>query len=75
MFLDLGAAVVDHSKRHGNGAQVPRLAGPAVWIAMLMFAVGLVVKAGGSSLEHGIPMNVLLEKTGNAGISGAPESF
>ena len=42
---------------------------------MLMFAVGLVVKAGGSSLEHGIPMNVLLEKTGNAGISGAPESF
>ena len=50
-------------------------AGPAVWIAMLVLAVGLVVKAGGFSLEHGIPMNVLLEKTKDAGVSGAPGSF
>ncbi len=50
-------------------------AGPAVWIAMLVLAVGLVVKAGGLSFEHGIPMNLLLEKTKDAGITGAPGSF
>ncbi len=50
-------------------------AGPAVWIAMLVLAVGLMVKAGGFSFEHGIPMDVLLEKTKDAGISGQPGSF
>lgn len=50
-------------------------AGPAVWIAMLVLAIGLVVKTGGLSLEHGIPMNVLLEKTRDAGVSGSPGSF
>lgn len=50
-------------------------AGPAVWVAMLALAVGLVVKAGGFSFEHGIPMAVLLEKTKDAGIAGQPGSF
>ncbi|MFD4838233.1 NCS1 family nucleobase:cation symporter-1 [Achromobacter sp. NPDC058515] len=50
-------------------------AGPAVWIAMLILAVGLCVKAGGFSFDHGIPMNVLLEKTKDAGVSGEPGSF
>ena len=50
-------------------------AGPAVWIAMLILAVGLVVKAGGFSFEHGIPMGVLLEKTKDAGVVGEPGSF
>ncbi|SEA04178.1 NCS1 family nucleobase:cation symporter-1 [Variovorax sp. YR216] len=50
-------------------------AGPAVWIAMLILAVGLCVKAGGFSFEHGIPMNLLLEKTKDAGVSGQPGSF
>ena len=36
-------------------------AGPAVWITMLVLAVGLVVKAGGFSFDHGIPQDVLLE--------------
>lgn len=50
-------------------------AGPAVWVAMLVLAVGLVVKAGGFSFEHGIPMEVLLAKTKDAGIAGQPGSF
>ncbi len=50
-------------------------AGPAVWIAMLVLAVGLMVKAGGFSFEHGIPMDVLLEKTKDAGVGGEPGSF
>lgn len=50
-------------------------AGPAVWIAMLVLAVGLVVKAGGFSFDHGIPQDVLLEKTKDAGVSGEPGSF
>ncbi len=50
-------------------------AGPAVWIAMLILAIGLTVKAGGFSFDHGIPMNVLLEKTKDAGVSGEPGSF
>ncbi|NUX99524.1 NCS1 family nucleobase:cation symporter-1 [Paraburkholderia youngii] len=50
------------------------LAGPAVWIAMLILAVGLCVKAGGFSFEHGIPMATLLQKTGDAGVSGEPGS-
>ena len=35
-------------------------AGPAVWIMMLVLSVGLMVKAGGFSFEHGIPQAVLL---------------
>src|SRR5438874_1147006 len=38
-------------------------AGPAVWVMMLILAIGLVVKAGGFSFSHTIPMDVLLEKT------------
>ena len=37
-------------------------AGPAVWVAMLALAVGLAIKAGGFSFEHGIPQDVLIEK-------------
>ena len=50
-------------------------AGPAVWIAMLILAVGLCVKAGGFSFDHGIPMEVLLDKTKDVGVSGEPGSF
>jgi NCS1 family nucleobase:cation symporter-1 len=50
-------------------------AGPAVWVAMLILAIGLCVKAGGFSFDHGIPMNVLLDKTKDAGVSGEPGSF
>jgi nucleobase:cation symporter-1, NCS1 family len=50
-------------------------AGPAVWVMMLILAVYLCVKAGGFSLGHTIPMDVLLDKTKDAGISGQPGSF
>src|SRR5512133_66360 len=50
-------------------------AGPAVWVMMLLLAVYLCVKAGGFSFEHQIPQDVLLEKTKDAGVSGAPGSF
>ena len=50
-------------------------AGPAVWVAMLVLAVGLCVKAGGFSVDHGIPMDVLLAKTKDAGVNGEPGSF
>ena len=50
-------------------------AGPAVWVAMLILAIGLCVKAGGFSFESGIPMNVLLEKTKDVGVTGEPGSF
>jgi len=50
-------------------------AGPAVWIAMLVLAVGLCVKAGGFSFDHGIPQDVLLAKTKDAGVPGEPGSF
>ena len=50
-------------------------AGPAVWIAMLVLAVGLIVKAGGFSFSHGIPRDVLLEKTKDAGVADEPGSF
>lgn len=50
-------------------------AGPAVWVMMLILAVGLVVKAGGFSFSHTIPMDVLLEKTRDAGVLGAPGSL
>ncbi|MBC7483965.1 MAG: cytosine permease [Rhizobacter sp.] len=50
-------------------------AGPAVWVAMLVLAIGLCVKAGGISFEHGIPMSVLIDKTKDAGVGGEPGSF
>jgi NCS1 family nucleobase:cation symporter-1 len=50
-------------------------AGPAVWVAMLILAIGLVVKAGGFSFDHGIPQDVLIAKTKDAGVSGEPGSF
>src|SRR5438093_7457141 len=50
-------------------------AGPAVWVMMLMLAIGLVVKAGGFSFSHTIPMDVLLEKTKDAGVPGQPGTF
>jgi len=51
------------------------LAGPAVWVMMLILAIGLVVKAGGFSFTHTIPMDVLLEKTKDAGVPGQPATF
>jgi NCS1 family nucleobase:cation symporter-1 len=50
-------------------------AGPGVWLAMLVLAIGLVVKAGGFSFASGIPQDVLLEKTKDAGVPGVPGSF
>jgi len=50
-------------------------AGPAVWIAMLVLAIGLIVKAGGFSFEHSIPKDVLLAKTKDAGVPGEPGTF
>jgi NCS1 family nucleobase:cation symporter-1 len=50
-------------------------AGPAVWVMMLILAIGLVVKAGGFSFEHQIPRDVLLAKTKDAGVPGEPGSF
>jgi NCS1 family nucleobase:cation symporter-1 len=49
-------------------------AGPAVWIMMLILAIFLVIKAGGISLTADIPMDVLLEKTKDAGVPGVPGS-
>ena len=50
-------------------------AGPAVWVAMLVLAIGLCVKAGSFSFDHGIPQSLLIEKTKDAGVSGEPGSF
>ena len=50
-------------------------AGPAVWVMMLILAIGLVVKAGGLTFGHSIPMDVLLEKTKDAGVPGTPGSI
>src|ERR1700759_2764382 len=50
-------------------------AGPAVWAAMLLLAVGLCVKAGGISFDHGLPMDSLIQKTQDAGVPGEPGSF
>jgi nucleobase:cation symporter-1, NCS1 family len=49
-------------------------AGPAVWVMMLILAIGLCVKAGGISISHAIPQEVLLEKTRDAGVPGEPGS-
>ena len=50
-------------------------AGPAVWIMMLILAVYLVVKSGTFSFGSEIPLDVLLEKTKDAGVPGEPGSF
>ena len=50
-------------------------AGPAVWVMMLILAIGLLVKAGGFSFDHGIPQDVLLAKTKDAGVFGEPGSM
>src|SRR5215470_11978329 len=50
-------------------------AGPAVWVMMLILAIGLCVKAGGFSFSHQIPMDVLLAKTKDAGVPGEPGTF
>ena len=50
-------------------------AGPAVWVMMLILTIWLAIKAGGFSFNHTIPMDVLLEKTRDAGVPGAPGSF
>jgi NCS1 family nucleobase:cation symporter-1 len=50
-------------------------AGPAVWVAMLVLAIGLCIKAGGFSFDHGISRDILLAKTKDAGVPGEPGSF
>jgi NCS1 family nucleobase:cation symporter-1 len=49
-------------------------AGPAVWVMMLILAIGLLVKSGGISFDHGIPHDVLLAKTKDAGVPYDPGS-
>ncbi|MEO8006520.1 MAG: NCS1 family nucleobase:cation symporter-1 [Betaproteobacteria bacterium] len=49
-------------------------AGPAVWVMMLILCVGLCIKAGGISFDHGIPGEVLLRETASAGVFGEPGS-
>lgn len=49
-------------------------AGPAVWVIMLILAVYLCFKAGSLAFTSDIPMDVLLEKTKDAGIPGMPGS-
>ncbi|MEP9395795.1 NCS1 family nucleobase:cation symporter-1 [Mesorhizobium sp. KR2-14] len=49
-------------------------AGPAVWIMMLILAVYLCWKAGSFAVTSDIPMDVLLEKTKDAGVPGLPGS-
>jgi nucleobase:cation symporter-1, NCS1 family len=50
-------------------------AGPAVWVMMLILAIALTIKAGGVSFTGGIPRDVLLQKTADAGVPGEPGSF
>ncbi len=50
------------------------LAGPAVWIMMLVLALYLVAK-GGFSFGENIPQDKLLEATKDAGVPGVPGSF
>jgi NCS1 family nucleobase:cation symporter-1 len=50
-------------------------AGPAVWVMMLILAVGLCIKAGGFSIDHAIPRDVLLRETRDAGVTGQPGSL
>jgi nucleobase:cation symporter-1, NCS1 family len=50
-------------------------AGPAVWIMMLILAVYLCIKAGTFAVTSDIPMDVLLERTKDAGVPGLPGSI
>lgn len=50
-------------------------AGPAVWVMMLLLAVYLCVKSGSFAFSSDIPMEVLLEKTKDAGVPGVPGSW
>ncbi|RJG45335.1 NCS1 family nucleobase:cation symporter-1 [Mesorhizobium sp. DCY119] len=50
-------------------------AGPAVWVMMLILAIYLCVKAGTFAITSDIPMDVLLEKTKDAGVPGVPGSW
>ncbi|HET7413067.1 MAG TPA: NCS1 family nucleobase:cation symporter-1 [Pararhizobium sp.] len=50
-------------------------AGPAVWIMMLILAIGLCIKAGTIAVSSQIPMDVLFEKTKDAGVPGTPGSW
>lgn len=47
-------------------------AGPAVWVMMLILAVGLCIKAGGFSFTHEIPRELVLAKTKDAGVPYEP---
>ena len=62
-----------------NGMETVRrfqdFAGPAVWIAMLLLAIGLCIKAGGFSFDHGIAQEALLAATKEAGVPGEPGSL
>ena len=51
------------------------LAGPAVWVMMLILAVYLVIKSGSFSFGSEIPRDVLIDKTKDAGVPGEPGSF
>ncbi|TIW64198.1 MAG: nitrate reductase, partial [Mesorhizobium sp.] len=50
-------------------------AGPAVWVMMLLLAIYLCVKSGSFAFTSDIPMDVLREKTADAGIPGDPGSW
>ncbi len=50
-------------------------AGPAVWVMMLILAIGLVIKARTFSFGSEIPRDVLIQKTADAGVPGEPGSF
>lgn len=50
-------------------------AGPAVWVMMLILAVALTIRVGGISFGGGLPQDVLLAKTKDAGVPGAPGSW
>ena len=50
-------------------------AGPAVWVMMLILAIYLCVKSGTFRFTSDIPMDVLLEKTKDAGVPGTPGSW
>jgi NCS1 family nucleobase:cation symporter-1 len=73
--IDSAQQLINHQKGMETLRKFNDLAGPAVWIAMLVLAVGLCIKAGGFSLDHGIPQDQLLAKTKDAGVPGEPGSF
>jgi nucleobase:cation symporter-1, NCS1 family len=50
-------------------------AGPAVWVMMLLLAIYLCWQAGGPRFTSDISMDVLLEKTKDAGVPGVPGSI